>query len=299
MIGRPYLVGAAVFAATSVLPQVVSRLTVNGVRVGVQATENGAPVRGLTAADFEVLDNGVAQRVDSVEDARHLTVGLALDTSPSVSPSRETLLNACSKVVHSLEAGDQTALLTFADRLSLVVPLTKDLATVQDAIVGPGAPIPGSVPRSTVWDAVFAAASVVARGQERPIVILLSDGMDNASWLEKKGVIDELRGSGINVDFVRVPTRRDEPNDGFGPGRQTPQDVAEGTGGVTYDASDAKLTEKLRARFQQLRQEYVLTYVPRGVKTDDGWHTVKVRVRRPGVKVQARAGYFANAVIKR
>jgi len=270
----------------------VSRVRVDGVRVGVRATENGKPLRGLTAADFEVLDNGVAQQVDSVADARHLAVA-------SVSPSRETLLKACSTVVQSLEPDDRTALLTFADRLTLVAPLTKDLATVGEAVSRPPTQPTAVVPRSTVWDAVFAAASLVARGEERPMVILLSDGMDNASWLEKKSVIDTLRDSGINVDFVRVPTRRDEPNDGFGPGRQTPEDVAEGTAGVTYSASDSRLADKLRARFKQLREEYVLTYVPRGVRTDDGWHTLKVRVRRPGVKVQARPGYLANRATSR
>lgn len=299
MIGRSCLVGVAVFATANAPPQVVSRVRVDGVRVGVQATQNGKPLRGLTAADFDVLDNGVAQQVDSVEDARHLAVAIALDTSPSVSPKRETLLKVCSTVVQSLEPDDRTAFLTFADRLTLVAPLTKDLATVGEAVSRPPTQPTGVVPRSTVWDAVFAAASLVARSEERPMVILLSDGMDNASWLEKKSIIDTLRGSGINVDFVRVPTRRDEANDAFGPGRQTPEDVADGTAGVTYNASDSRLADKLRARFKQLREEYVLTYVPRGVRTDDGWHTLKVRVRRPGVKVQARPGYLANRATSR
>ena len=40
---------------------------VEAVRVDVLVTEDGKPVRGLRAADFEILDNGVRQTVDIVE----------------------------------------------------------------------------------------------------------------------------------------------------------------------------------------------------------------------------------------
>ena len=39
---------------------------VEAVRVDVLVTDKGRPVRGLQAADFEVLDNGVPQHVDLV-----------------------------------------------------------------------------------------------------------------------------------------------------------------------------------------------------------------------------------------
>src|SRR4029077_4489020 len=59
------------------------------VRVDVLVTEKGQPVRGLTAADFDLFDNGAAQRVDLVSfDQVPLNVVLAFDTSGSVTDER-------------------------------------------------------------------------------------------------------------------------------------------------------------------------------------------------------------------
>ena len=52
-------------AAVSSLPgQSTFRSSVENVRVDVLATRDGRPSIGLTAADFEVRDNGVLQTID-------------------------------------------------------------------------------------------------------------------------------------------------------------------------------------------------------------------------------------------
>jgi hypothetical protein len=40
-----------------------------------------------------------------------------------------------------------------------------------------------------------------------------------------------------------------------------------------------------------MRARYVLTYYPRGVSAT-GWHALQVKVKRRGVRVLARRGYF-------
>ena len=58
---------------------------IDAVRVDVLVTENGRPVQGLTPDDFEVLDNGVRQRVDLASfEQIPLNVVLALDMSASL-----------------------------------------------------------------------------------------------------------------------------------------------------------------------------------------------------------------------
>ena len=42
------------------------RVEVDAVRVDALATDGNRALRGLTAADFELRDNGVPQRIDSV-----------------------------------------------------------------------------------------------------------------------------------------------------------------------------------------------------------------------------------------
>ena len=59
------------------------------VRIDAQVTQGKRPVPGLTAADFEVLDNGVPQRVSLVDsDEIPINVVLALDLGDAVAPIR-------------------------------------------------------------------------------------------------------------------------------------------------------------------------------------------------------------------
>ena len=75
-------VGAA--AAAGGEQQLLFSTKVEAVRVDVLVTDRGQPVRGLKAADFEVLDNDVLQQVDLVSFAEvPLNVILALDPGGS------------------------------------------------------------------------------------------------------------------------------------------------------------------------------------------------------------------------
>lgn len=72
----------------------------------------------------------------------------------------------------------------------------------------------------------------------------------------------------------------------------TMQEIAERTGGRAYyntnDISDA-----LQQAVQDARATYVLGYYPEHVKRDGKFHRIKLTVRRPGVQLRYRLGYFA------
>ncbi len=58
-------IAAGTSMAAAQQPRFTARVDV--VRVDALVTAGGQPVRGLTAADFEVRDNGVPQQVNLVE----------------------------------------------------------------------------------------------------------------------------------------------------------------------------------------------------------------------------------------
>src|ERR1043165_8340147 len=58
---------AAVLVAQDQLPQPTFRAEANYVRVDVYPTRDGAPVTDLTAADFEVLEEKVPQKIEQFE----------------------------------------------------------------------------------------------------------------------------------------------------------------------------------------------------------------------------------------
>jgi hypothetical protein len=68
--------------------------------------------------------------------------------------------------------------------------------------------------------------------------------------------------------------------------------LAEGTGGLLFDSSN-----DLRQGFDRiesdLRNYYLVGYAPRNTAFDGRFRTIDVKVKRPGVTVSARRGYFA------
>ena len=64
------------------------------------------------------------------------------------------------------------------------------------------------------------------------------------------------------------------------------------TGGVYYgQLSRQKLENQVSRISNELHGQYEVTYVPRGAGPA-GFHRIQVRLRRPGLKARARAGYF-------
>jgi hypothetical protein len=99
---------------------------------------NGAPVRGLTAADFIVTDNDARQEVRSVVvDQLALNVQLVLDVSSSVSGRRlARLVAATNGLLDALRPGDGAGLVMFSHLLRAPVEITEDLAVVRSALGG-------------------------------------------------------------------------------------------------------------------------------------------------------------------
>ena len=74
--------------------------------------------------------------------------------------------------------------------------------------------------------------------------------------------------------------------------RETLASLAQDTGGRTfYDTND------FGDAFQEVQSEnssyYLLGYSPTNTRSDGRFRKIRVEVTRPGVKVQARPGYFA------
>ena len=119
--------GLAVLSFTAGAAQQTFRVSVDAVRVDVLVLDGNRPVGGLTAADFELSDSGVAQRIDAItfEDVP-LSVMLALDASGSVRGAPlEHLKDAAAAVTGLLKPGDRAALLTFAEEVDSVLRLDR------------------------------------------------------------------------------------------------------------------------------------------------------------------------------
>lgn len=251
------------------------------VRVDVSVTRRGVPVSGLTAADFEILDNGVRQEVQLVAaDAVPIDLVMALDVSGSVTGERlEHLLDASEAALGALGRDDRAALLTFNHRVAVRTPLTADLASIGMVLVEEP-----ELGETSMIDAAYAALVHADAGRGRGMAIVLSDGVDTMSWLTAASVIE----TATRADAVLYGVSADAA-----PARVL-EDLADASGGdLIRLPSAAQLSDALRRIVETFRQRYLLSYVPRGVPRA-GWHTLTVRARGSGLAVKARAGYFGS-----
>jgi VWFA-related protein len=267
-------------AARATQPPAVFRAGIEVVELDVSVMRAGQPVQGLTAADFVLTDNGVAQQVESVTlDRLPLSVTLALDTSESVAGDRLShLIQAGEGLAAALHADDRAALITFSNAVDARVPMTTDLAAIRASLAsikGAGA--------TALRDAVHLALELQPHDRTRPLVLIFTDGQDTASWLNADAVLDSARRVGVVVHAVRVAS------DPF------LDRLVDAAGGRTWSAtSDRQLRELFTRALDEMRARYLLTYTPAGVRAP-GWHELKVRLKSGRADVTARPGYFVAA----
>ena len=254
---------------------------VDAVRVDVLVTENGRPVQGLTPADFEVLDNGVRQRVDLASfEQIPLNVVLALDMSASLQGLRLGHLQTAGKsVLDGLKPGDRAALVAFSHVVVPTQGLTDNLDRVRAALdqaQGQG--------QTSLIDAAHAGMLLGESDAGRSLLIVFSDGVDTASWLTADAVLETARRGDVVVYSVEVGERR----------ASFPRELSDVTGGRLFAIESTKdLSATFSKILEEFRMRYLVSYSPQGVARG-GWHRLEVRVKNRNVSVKARPGYFAG-----
>jgi VWFA-related protein len=271
--------GASVATAAQ-QPTFSSRL--DAVRVDVLVTDNGRPLRGLTPADFVVLDNGTPQAVDlATFETLPVNVILAFDQSSSVTGDRlAQLRDAARAVLGALAPRDQAALVTFTHRVELRQPLTHESGLVVEAL---NQATPAG--ETSLFDGVYAGLLAGVNDAARNLVLVFSDGVDTASWLSAEQIIETGKRSDAVV-YALSPK-------GVGSVAFL-RELAEQTGGSAFEVESLReLSTRFVAILEEFRHRYLLSYSPKGVSSP-GWHRLEVRLKNRRATVKARPGYVGN-----
>jgi len=261
---------------------------VEAVYVDVFVTEGRRPVAGLSAADFELRDNGVRQEVELVAvEAMPLPTFLVLDASGSVTGDKLVQLHAALRTfVARLRPEDEAALLTFDHEVRMLMPRTRDRRALAGAIdeVRPG----GS---TALFDALYAGTQLAA-GRERALIVLFTDGEDNSSWFDAGQLRRVLEESNVLLQTVGVV-----PMESRVPAPDTPhvrllRQLAEVSGGRFWPAaSPGGLASAFVAILDAMKTRYLLRFEP-ALDAPPGRHELDVRLVRRGGRVHSRKAYY-------
>ena len=264
--------------------------------------EAGRPVTDLSSEDFEVWEDGVLQKV-AFAGSENVPFNLAilLDLSGSTRPDRASMREAAAKLVGLARPRDRVALYALAGGAFHVVSKLTDereglLKTIQR--------IPDVSGASPLYDTVVLAYAEDLRYRpgERNGLIVISDGIDNQvsrQQMPSRVSFKKLVEAARQIDALIYPVFL-RSGERFGRGwsqkaRKRMQKLADASGGRLFPALSIQDLEPVFPLVaDELRSVYSVAYYPKNQEFRGEWRTVHARVTRRGVKVRARAGYYAR-----
>ena len=305
------LSSAIAFAQDDVSPDDVVRVRTDLVTVPAFVTDSrGHRVAGLTQSDFIIRDNGRDVALSYfAAGTEHVALAFALDASGSIRDLVMEQRDAALKLFSRFGHNSRVAVLHFGEKAALTVPFTADAAKAEAAFLIPAQPNQ----RTAIFDAVATSLKSFASSgnnlTERRILILISDGLDNASTTRPAAVINEAHALGVSIYVIHLPLYA--PREGQlepRPASRGFRDLAEKTGGRYFMVGDAKsaldpkatvnLEPVFKAIEEDLQGQYVLGYYPDDAARTASQHRIEINLmQQRGRKLhvqQLRQEYILN-----
>ena len=274
------------------------RIAVDVDLVVLQATvrdHEGHTVGNLSQQDFEVFEDGRPQPIHlfRYEDTP-VTVGLVIDHSRSMSEKLADVTSAARAFVHSSNANDQMFVVNFNENVSLGLPIGMRFSDNAEQLGGAiwGAPAMGM---TALYDAIIEALERLQQGtSDKKVLIVISDGGDNASKARLEGVLKMAEQSSAMIYTIGIS----DPDDPDG-NPKVLRRLAQETGGEVFFPTQLSETVEICERIaRDIRDQYTIGYSSPNAKRDGVYHKVRLttRVKANGkLSVRTRAGYSAGA----
>ncbi len=246
----------------------------------------------LKQENFEIIEDGVRQKVqffsnETGEDAQPLTVVLLIDTSGSVKDKLGFMQEAASEFLSQTlrKNKDLAAVVQFDSEVSLIQDFTYDYSVLEDAILSIRAG--GS---TKLYDAIWVSVNELLRHEVgRRMLVILSDGADTQSMTRDNEALKVAQEQDVVIYGIGVRSRRFDSD--FGKLKK----FAEGTGGLFFNSNVdlQKIREAFRRINRGIKNQYALGYVSTNPRRDGSFREIKVRMKRSGLNVTHRKGYYA------
>jgi VWFA-related protein len=180
-----------------------------GVREGVLYTsvvdKDGEPVTGLGAGDFIVREDGSRREVLRVTPATEpILIALLIDNSVAATNDVRNLRDGATAFVQAMHEGNDIALITLADRPTIVQDYTRNAELLKQGI-GRLFAVPGS--GMTLLDAIVETSRGLEKreGPRAVIIPVITDGTEFSNRHYRE-VIESLQRGGAALHAVTIGT---------------------------------------------------------------------------------------------
>ena len=254
-------------------------------------------VLGLQKPDFHLLEDGAEQTITHVsgEDAP-LSVGLVFDMSGSMAGKLLLSRQAAIQFLKTMNPDDEVFLVAFDDHAKLVTGFTHNTKEIQNQLTTLQ---PAGL--TALLDATELALGEMKKAKNpRKAILMISDGGDNSSRYTSAQIQSLVREAdvqfyamGIFEPSILPGMAKEEIS-----GPRLLAQIAEQTGGRVFAAADPNDLPSVATRIGiELRNQYVLAYMPKNENRDGKYRRVEVNVAEPTgipkLKLHWRLGYYA------
>lgn len=305
------LMGAGWYLAAQERP--VFRVKVDMVVLGFNVTDNkGRYVNGLKPKDFRILEDGIVQRMSTFAEGNKPPVSVMpdgtmepivikageersdafvgtnvfvlFDTSNYMYRGFVYASDAIADFIRGLDRADSVAVYTYSRNLSRAAGLSRERG---DAIGGLRKAVAGD--DSALYNALLLTLRDAAKVPGRKVVIVFSNGPDNASMVAPDDVRAVAEDEGIPIYVISTnEVNKDPISSGVF------KRISQRTGGKVYFAKTwQKQVEAFEGIREDLGNSYTITYYPQA-NPNEGFRRIAVEVASDAgkkLRVQCRPGY--------
>jgi Ca-activated chloride channel homolog len=274
------------------------RISVNVDLVVLNATVRDGKGRfasDLREEDFEVYEDGVRQ---SIRLFRHedipVTVGLVVDHSGSMRAKLADVIAAARTFVQSSSPEDEMFVVNFNEKVTIGLPDNLPFSNRSEDLGSAIANAP-TTGRTALYDAVFVARKRLQAGsREKKVLIVISDGGDNAS---AHTLAEVLKMAGQSTTLVYTIGIFDDTDADRNP--DVLRRLAGVTGGEAFFPGEYREVVAICERIaRDIRNQYTIGYLSSSASRPGAYLSVRVAARAAGhgkLSVRARSGYIASA----
>ncbi len=258
--------------------------------------KNGHLVTDLGRDNFTAFENGVQQKIS---DFRHedvpVSLGLIIDNSGSMRSKRAGVEAASLALVRDSNPSDEVFVVNFNDEPFMDLPnkklFTSDIREMEEALTRID-----SKGGTAMRDAIRTAIDYLLENanREKKVLVLVTDGVDNASIIKQDKLIKAAQQSGVLIYAVGLLEEEDRADAGKAKHELT--ELAETTGGEVYFPKDVSEVDPIaHIVAHDIRNQYTLQYTPANNNMDGTFRQIKINVNAPGkLTVRTRSGYYAT-----
>ena len=319
-MNRKFWIGAIALTLAAVTVIVAQerptfRVKVDMVVLSFTVTDNkGKYVNGLKPGDFRLMEDGIPQKFSTFSEGNQPPVEIAADGTirpiiidPAKPDARSDAFvgtnvfvlfdtsnymyktfvyasDAIADFIRGLDRADSVAVYSYSRNLTRASALDKDH---NQAILGLRKSVAGD--DSALYNALLLTLRDAAKVAGRKVVIVFSNGPDNASMVAPDDVRAVAEDEGIPIYVIST---NQVNNDAVS--SNVFKRISTSTGGKTYFASTwQKQVEAFESIREDLGNSYTVTYYPQA-NPNEGFRKINVELladKDKKLRVQARPGY--------